>query len=1103
MLHRYCPLCDILVDGWMSLDDALANPAYRLSWLQEVRAIRTRYLLEGPFVTGVGWLNADNQVVAPVEYESHYHDCEPLLDLGDYFTAHQVGYPPGEPGAYWCYVVHNACWELLRDRIDPDHRLPVNNLARHLFALLYNTPIDAEDEALAPGHNFGHASALHLHSGELYSSYFTRVNASYFSFVTGDLTEKFDPDEDILEDGMSSRYARSARSNTYIGNYSESDPFYLLPSEIVMLIFAHLPSNDVCELRLASRYVADLSSPEKLDQQFWSSRFDPDLEMGFVFAGPSNPRPPEPADWRSLYLKAKTALGSELFHGLQNRSRIWRVFQHISEAICVRLGNEKWIGDSLRHAELPSLPERTVYAEASFESSGRDTSRPLLLSCRLFEYQRVSWPLYLDAKSKTLRVSSIYLNGKTYLSGFRFSSPDDPGSVKSFRAGFVNPRKEHELVIGSHESLEYLEVAMATNGLIGLRFYIRGPRNSYSVSVGNMELTDPGSGICRLTPGDNMQCVGFHIGLDACKIVSMSLVERQAQALPDSTNNHAGPASLQHLEPVEVWNPNIPKVHPAWLFPRPSPAQYFNLCLNMDFGGPDGQQLQSLVRIVVFMGGFPSVFLGVSFVYSDGTERSYGRKSFRNSLIEISSTPAIRQDFPIDGPGGELITKITTSWSREADAIQAIAITTNWGREKQFRLYGKDSMRADEIVQVLQPDSEMYFTAFYANIQSPSGHFRNFSVHCQVMSRPPEEEHLSKPSRVSHTIPVTPDTLLSAQDMLSYPRGFSFTTANLSNLRRIRVSTNDDEHTGLQGHISGLWLEYHDSRIPVILGQWVREVDALDLSSGDRIAEVITWHGYTNRHKRAKYGPIKKLKLGTICGISKEFLDPYVGGMVCLEYRENPYEKLTGIIWGCNYEWDHVRVFHTPKTSGPLPTLLIDSATYLCPSWTVWRKGFMQETRDSGCPNPVTAFEVTFGDRANEVSGLTLIYEVGGPLTLGVRGREPRVMTLSPGEKLAQLEIGGSRENSIVFISFLTTSGRKMDCSRQKFDIINKRISHRIVHVLDPSLPGQSNTLRVKACQIPKEAGMFTGFWAVPRKHGGLRYARFGPIFERHVVSRK
>ncbi|KAI2470143.1 hypothetical protein F4781DRAFT_196502 [Annulohypoxylon bovei var. microspora] len=960
---RFCPLCDVLIDVWINPGNGLASPDHQLNWLQEVRAIRTTENLKSPFVTGVGWLESDECVIAPIGYKSHYRDHDPQPQLDDYFTGHQVSYSGEGTAGYWCYAVHNACWELLRDRIDPDHDFSAYKLARHLFALLYNTPVNVGDEALMPGHNYGNASEFRLQTGELYSHYFTRVKESDYFFITGDVSEKFEPNGDSLEDETLSFYVDSTHLNTYHGVDSESNALCLLPRELIMLVLAYLPSRDVCKLRLVSRYVADLSSPGLLDQKFWASRFGPEFEMGFVFAGLSNSRPTEPADWRTLYLKIKAALKSKLFYGLKNRRRIWHTFQHISDALYVRLENESWIESSPPPDTARPFPQSMVFAEALFESTNPrfpPTKPSLSLSCRLFEWRSFIWPRSLDSVPKRLQVSTIYSNGKTYISGLQ---------------------------------------------------------DSYTVSIGDMELTDPGSGIAKLITGDNMRCIGFHLGLDACKIISISLMRQETRALSNSINKDRGTAS-QNLGPLEVWNPNIPAAPPVWHFPESSPTQYFNLCLNMNFGGPDGQLLQSLVRVDVLMGGYPSVFLGICFIYCDGSERLYGRKRFRNSLEQIANTPSIRQCFLIDGPRGEVMTKITVSRYPPQNTIQAITISTNFDRTNQFRLYGEESMGAledKEIIQILQPEPGMHFTSFYAKVQSPLGHFRDFSARCQIISINTRQPVLGS-SDVSHHIPIGVDIHESGGDMLTYPRGFAFTAANILGLRKIRVSVSDEKHIGVQGHISGLWLEYHDSDVPVILGQWIKELDTLDLPVGERVTEVITWHDYTNGHRYVKYGPIKKLRIGTVRGNTKEFIDSHRGGK-------------SGILWGCNHEWDHVRVLYTPKESGLGTRSLRYSGNHLCPSWAVLQKIFMQEIHENGRPNAVTTIEITFKEIASEICGLTFIYEDGKHITLGVRGMNRSEMTLSSDERLAQIELGGDHKHHIIF---MTVSPMTLNLAHQK-----------------------------------------------------------------------
>ncbi|KAI1800897.1 hypothetical protein F4811DRAFT_564415 [Daldinia bambusicola] len=1061
---RFCPLCDILVDVWLNPHDNLtvANPDYRLNWLQAVRALRTRRGFAEPFITGVGWLDIEGNVISPLNYDSYYYDYEPHQDLHHDFATHRVGYPQREPAEYWCYVIHDACWELLRDRVGHCRQVSVNDLARHLFALLLNTPVSAENETLAPGHDYGHASQFHLRDGELSSSYFTRVNSTSYSFITGDITEEFVPDEESLEDEVKSFHASLANSYVTHKGHSESDPFLLLPRELIILILTHLPSRDVCNLRLASRHTASLSTPELLDQTFWSSRFDPDFEMGFVFAGPSNPRPSGPTDWRTLYLKAKGALKSDLFHGFRNRRRIYRIFQHMTDSLYVRLQNDTGLDEPL--CRNPAhFPQQTVLAEASFYPDNTESTEPLSLGCRLFRRQDFLWPHHSGSIPQRLRASFVYSNGKSYISGFRLLSAD-PTSLVYCKAGFINLRKEHELFLEPHSSVKYVEAAMEAKGLVGLRLHIQGSQGPYAISIGDMELPDPRTGICALIPAYGTECVGFHLAFDACKIISISLIEKLAASIP---------SPIRKFDPTEIWNPSIPEVFPEW--PSiPCPPQSFNLCLNMNFGGTNGHLLRSLTRIDAFMGKYPSTFVGILFSYVDGSERFYGYRSFRNNVNDLGDTPAIRQGFPIDGPGGEVMTKITVNYC--SGAISAITVTTSLGREKRFRLYGKEYVEeAEQDSYVLQAEPGMCFTTFYAKTQSPLGHFRNFSARCQVLNKD-SQLLLPEKSCVTHYVPITSETLSSAEDMLTYPGGFAITTADLSCLRKVRVSVGHIEEIGSPRRITGLWLEYYDSAIPIIVGQWVNEIGSFEIPLGDRISEVITWHDYPNQYKEIKYGSLRKLEIRTAHGIAKEFEeDDHRNAEICLEYQENPYEYLSSIVWGYNHQWDHIRVFYTSKTDRPSSQLLMGSAGYLLHSWSVAQRAFMQDTYEDGSPNPVVAIQVTYRDVINELVGICFIHEDGKSVTLG---------------------IGGTRQNYILYMNFFTTSGRKIDFSRLSLEKINSRVTKRTVFILDRSCPDQLGVAGAKLCQVPEGAGALAGFWTIPRRRGGLRYGRFGPIFE-------
>lgn len=123
---------------------------------------------------------------------------------------------------------------------------------------------------------------------------------------------------------------------------------------------------------------------------------------------------------------------------------------------------------------------------------------------------------------------------------------------------------------------------------------------------------------------------------------------------------------------VGIWNPKVPSDQPRWNSPKAFPRQSFNMCLDMDFGGADGQLLESLTMVNVFMGEFPAVFHGISFTYSGGTERFYGNKSYR--LRTARRYNCIVQSFPIAGPKGEFINKVETSYCKSTDSIQSILV---------------------------------------------------------------------------------------------------------------------------------------------------------------------------------------------------------------------------------------------------------------------------------------------------------------------------------------------------------------------------------------------------------------------------------------------
>jgi hypothetical protein len=171
-------------------------------------------------------------------------------------------------------------------------------------------------------------------------------------------------------------------------------------------------------------------------------------------------------------------------------------------------------------------------------------------------------------------------------------------------------------------------------------------------------------------------------------VVSVALIQMPTS----STKADERLADYPLPSPAEIWTPEIPNKSPKWSIRNPPPAapfqqdttsqdrqktsqQRFNFCLNMNFGGPEGQFLRSLTRVSVFMGSCPVVFMGMTFMYKDGSQRAFGQRRYLVNGADYVSTT--EKSFAIDGPGGENFIKVETSYNPEEQTIQEISVSTH------------------------------------------------------------------------------------------------------------------------------------------------------------------------------------------------------------------------------------------------------------------------------------------------------------------------------------------------------------------------------------------------------------------------------------------
>lgn len=145
----------------------------------------------------------------------------------------------------------------------------------------------------------------------------------------------------------------------------------------------------------------------------------------------------------------------------------------------------------------------------------------------------------------------------------------------------------------------------------------------------------------------------------------------------------------------------------------------------------------------------------------------------------------------------------------------------------------------------------------------------------------------------SQTVELEEDNLKVAVHVMR--NGGCATSASLSYVRRIRLSASAAGRSRTSRHISGLVFEYHNSERDSIVGQWLEEIDSMDLGSGDFPIHVRVWYtqeAHPQNTLRENNGKVVGLMLSTFRGVSKQVLLEDPEDLLCLDYYSNPLEEM-------------------------------------------------------------------------------------------------------------------------------------------------------------------------------------------------------------------
>ncbi|KAF5538414.1 hypothetical protein FNAPI_11122 [Fusarium napiforme] len=740
------------------------------------------------------------------------------------------------------FFIHQACWPIYRDKmfLESGRRYGNEQILQVLFDFIQSMPRNRDGwiSYLCPGNEV----ALYL--ATFPGDYYPRCD-----FLKADPSISVTPPASCpLLDG-----------GTYGVDDTEtsSDLFSKLSTELNHCIINLLDNVSLCNLRLASKAVANLSKPTELPQTFWASRFNYDREMDFF---PTDYKRTE--TWRDLYFNVKYALRDTSSAGhMTNRRRIWWGLGMITPYLIAMLNQRPRLDDTARlREELVSLGyEMTQKVQGFGGDRGANPSGDI--------HVRGSRYLQLRLGGARISVTRAYIDGRDYITGFRVTRRDH---TERFRIGLINTYEETRFVIKPSDQVIALKVATTFGGIVGLAFRIKDELGGVDWKiVGTVDKPDDYVGLTVLKPQNGPYISGLLLGLDACKIVSIQLVEKLGDPTAADRSRSSG---QQH-----VWHPGPPQPDVVTVF-NPIVDEEPAFILNMDFGGPSGSLLPLLTRVAMIYDDLHLTVKGLGFYYTDGTEREFG---FREIVSDARQrVAAIELSVPIDGAAGERIVGLS-AMDRWSFRILPMA-----GREMNSQ-----AMHYGEPV-----------TGFLAQVSMiPSdGSLQSFGlVHLDHLDSSQPKSPSPAPRRYNgHPGPSN--------------------SVCLNNVKRIGISCGREGRSRRPEQVSGFHFEFWDNSRPLYVGQWFKEIGHLDVCEGERITSITFWNelvgcAYHNG-RNPKYSGVRIEKSGPQPNAVEVHPGPH-RDMHESSYTENRFERLASrdsLVWDVFHSHDTTKVVVKP-----------------------------------------------------------------------------------------------------------------------------------------------------------------------------------------------
>ncbi|KAB8225499.1 hypothetical protein BDV33DRAFT_198413 [Aspergillus novoparasiticus] len=142
MLH-FCVICGVLIRRTSFAPGVL--PDDDLQWHQQLRVVWRRESSDVATLSGVGYLDPDDRVIAPLGPESSYRDASATFE--EYIPYYKGSQLP------WSFFFHATCWDILLQRV-PEGLSGLSRFSSIFHNVLYCTTW-SRHRYVRPGHDFG------------------------------------------------------------------------------------------------------------------------------------------------------------------------------------------------------------------------------------------------------------------------------------------------------------------------------------------------------------------------------------------------------------------------------------------------------------------------------------------------------------------------------------------------------------------------------------------------------------------------------------------------------------------------------------------------------------------------------------------------------------------------------------------------------------------------------------------------------------------------------------------------------------------------------------------------------------------------------------